>query len=164
MEFSDKIIQQATEIIDKCAITDRKLIIAESCTGGLITAALTEIPGCSRVVEGGFLVYSHEMKQNILGVSTEKSIKFGAVSAEIAYELALGALTNSNANIALGVTGIAGPTGGTKDKPVGLVHICVLAKNGDRMAKKYNFTGQDRAGVRKLTVNESLAMILEFIV
>ena len=163
MEISDLIYQQAAEVIDKCATYGNKIIIAESCTGGLITAALTEISGSSLVVEGGCLVYSHEMKREILGVSAEKSVKYGAVSAEIAFEMAQGALKKTNANIALGVTGIAGPTGGTIEKPVGLVHICALTDKGDKLEMKFCFTGQDRAGVRTLTVKQSLEILLKII-
>lgn len=163
MNFDREIFEQASDVIRICARNGDRIIVAESCTGGLISAALTEVSGSSRVIEGGFFVYSNEMKFKHLGISEEMYMEFGSVSKQMAYEMALGALKNSSSNIALGVTGIAGPTGGTEEKPVGLVHICALQKNGDKFEMKYYFRGEDRAGIRMKTVSEALSILKQIV-
>lgn len=163
MNFSREIYNQAADIIKICAQKGYRVIVAESCTGGLISAALTEVSGSSKVIEGGFFTYSNAMKFKQLGISEDTYMKYGSVSKQMAYEMALGALENSNADIALGVTGIAGPTGGTEEKPVGLVHICALQTNGDKFEMKYIFRGEDRSGIRMKTVSESLIVLHQII-
>lgn len=163
MNFKKELFDQASEIIKLCRRRGDRIIIAESCTGGLISAVLTEVSGSSQVIEGGFFVYSNEMKFKQLGIDEDMYMKHGSVSKQMAYEMALGALNNSNANIALGVTGIAGPTGGTAEKPVGLVHICALQKNGDKFEMKYLFRGEDRGGVRIKTVSEALIILKQIV-
>ncbi|MBL1241665.1 MAG: CinA family protein [OCS116 cluster bacterium] len=163
MNFGKEIYEQAADIIKISARKGYRIIVAESCTGGLISAALTEVSGSSRVIEGGFFVYSNAMKFKQLGISEALYMEHGSVSKKMAYQMAQGALENSNANIALGVTGIAGPTGGTPEKPVGLVHICALQKNGDKFEMKYIFRGEDRAGIRIKTVGEALTILKQII-
>lgn len=163
VNFSKEIYHQASDIIKLCTKKGFRIVVAESCTGGLISAALTEVSGAGQVVEGGFFVYSNEMKFKQLGISEDIYMKHGSVSKQMAYEMARGALENSNANIALGVTGIAGPTGGTAEKPVGLVHICAVQKNGDKFEMKYFFRGEDRSGIRIKTVGESLTILKQII-
>jgi nicotinamide-nucleotide amidase len=136
-----------------------KIATAESCTGGLVAGALTEIPGSSDVVERGFVTYSNEAKQQMLGVTSLTLEKSGAVSRETAEEMAQGALAHSNADLAVSITGIAGPGGATPGKPVGLVHFAAAARGGRMIhrAKKYGDIG--RRKVRQKSVDEALAML-----
>lgn len=121
--MQDEMIALARRALDACRARGLKIALAESCTGGLIAAALTEIPGSSDVFERGFVTYSNEAKQEMLGVPGDLVAVHGAVSSQVAEAMALGALDRSRAQIALSVTGIAGPGGGSAQKPVGLVHF-----------------------------------------
>ncbi|MDO4966344.1 MAG: CinA family protein [Lachnospiraceae bacterium] len=132
---------------------------AESCTGGLISGTIVNVSGASDVFNEGYVTYSNEAKNRLLGVKKETLEKFGAVSEQVAMEMAKGALNKSNADVAVAVTGIAGPGGGTKEKPVGLVYIGVAVKEKVSV-NKFNFDG-DRLTVRKLTVANALAMVKE---
>ena len=125
--FSDQIEQLATETLTACRKRGWKLATAESCTGGLIGAALTEIAGSSDIVDRGFITYSNEAKMALLQVAEELFPAVGAVSSEVAHEMALGALSNSLADIAISVTGVAGP-GASESKPAGLVYIACATK------------------------------------
>jgi nicotinamide-nucleotide amidase len=125
-----------------------KLATAESCTGGLIAALITEIPGSSVVLERGFVTYSNAAKQDMLGVSRSLLEQYGAVSREVAEAMAEGALTHSRADVAISVTGIAGPDGGSTQKPTGLVHFCLLKKSGFLHLEKQHFKHMDRHQVR----------------
>jgi nicotinamide-nucleotide amidase len=137
------------------------LTTAESCTGGLISGCLTEVPGSSDVFDRGFVVYSYDSKEAQLGVSRATLTGFGAVSAETVLEMAKGALNFSKADIAVAVTGIAGPGGGMPEKPVGLVYLGVaVRKSGKVYAVKNIFTG-DRGGVRLQTVEAALQALLK---
>lgn len=127
--FRDELIIQASEILDVYKAKGLKLSCAESCTGGLLAALFTEISGSSTVFEGGFVTYSNTMKHHILGVSAEALENFGAVSEQVALEMAERCRQKTSADIAVGITGIAGPTGGTADKPVGLVYIGISTEN-----------------------------------
>ena len=122
-----------------------KLATAESCTGGLPAATLTQKPGVSRVFERGFVTYSNEAKIEMLNVSAALIAGKGAVSAEVASAMARGALINSRADVAVSITGIAGPDGGTPDKPVGLVHFGCAMKNGytSRIERRFSGTRQE---------------------
>jgi nicotinamide-nucleotide amidase len=137
----------------------KKLATAESCTGGGIAAALTEIAGSSDVFERGFVVYSNEAKTELLGVPTALIAAHGAVSEEVAAAMAAGALARSRADLALSVTGIAGPGGGTPTKPVGLVYIG-CARRGDAPAVERHVFPGDRAAVRAATVRRALELLL----
>lgn len=135
-------------------LRDRRLMLAtaESCTGGLIAATLTAIPGSSDVVERGFVTYSNEAKREMLGVSEESLAMAGAVSEEVARAMADGALARSRADIALSVTGIAGPGGATPAKPVGLVFIGAARRGGALLVERHVFGG-DRAAIRNASVS-----------
>lgn len=153
------LLPAARELIALC--TERRLTVAtaESCTGGLIAAVLTEIPGSSAVVERGFVTYSDAAKTDLLGVPANLIERVGAVSAEVAAAMAEGALAGSPADLAVAVTGIAGPDGGTAEKPVGLVHMAALRRGGSVVPAIHAFNGFDRSGVRLATVREALAML-----
>ncbi len=137
----------------------RKLATAESCTGGAIAAALTEIAGSSDVFERGFVVYSNEAKNELLGVPAALIASHGAVSEEVAAAMATGALAHSRADIAVSVTGIAGPSGGTPTKPVGLVYVGCARRGGVAAVERHVFPG-DRAAVRAATVKRALELLL----
>ncbi|MGE0499843.1 MAG: CinA family protein [Rhizobiaceae bacterium] len=134
---------------------------AESCTGGLIIALLTDIPGSSSMVDRGFVTYSNEAKIEMLGVSPATLDAHGAVSRETALEMAAGALARSHAGIALSVTGIAGPDGGSAEKPVGLVWFGVAVSGRPPHAEKRQFENRGRDYVRKETVRISLTLGLD---
>lgn len=150
------------QVNQKLAKTNNVLVTAESCTGGLIAAAITELPGSSSIFDRGFVTYSNEAKIYNLGVSPETLHKHGAVSEQTAKEMAQGALDHSHATIAISVTGIAGPTGGSDEKPVGLVYIGLCKKDGEPIALKNNFNG-DRTSVRAQTVEAVLKSVLNSI-
>lgn len=139
-----------------------RLVTAESCTGGMIAAAMTDRSGSSAVFERGFVTYSNEAKIEELGVKSETIETHGAVSQETAAEMALGALKNSHADIALSVTGIAGPNGGSKEKPVGLVFIGIAMNNREPAIIKNNFDG-DRASIRQATMEKALELLIDTI-
>ena len=157
--FSDEIVARAAALIARCRGNGVTIALAESCTGGLVCALLTEVPGSSAVLERGFVVYSNQAKQDLLGVAAATLERFGAVSAESAREMALGALARSPADVALSITGIAGPDGGTAQKPVGLVHLgCARRGAGVALAeRRYGAIG--RAGVRLAAVETALEML-----
>jgi PncC family amidohydrolase len=137
-----------------------RLVTAESCTGGMIAAAMTDRSGSSAVYERGYVTYSNESKIEELGVRSETIESYGAVSEQTAAEMVLGALKNSHADIALSVTGIAGPNGGTDEKPVGLVYIGIGQHNKEPIVVKKNFDG-DRTSIRQATVEKSLELLIE---
>lgn len=137
-----------------------KLATAESCTGGLIAANLTAIAGSSDVVERGFVTYSNEAKMELLGVPKATLDSHGAVSAETARAMAAGALANSHADVAVSVTGVAGPGGATETKPVGLVHLGLARRGGQVRDEGHIFPG-DRAAVREASVERALALLME---
>ncbi len=137
-----------------------RLVTAESCTGGMIAAAMTDRSGSSALFERGFVTYSNEAKIEDLGVNSATIEAYGAVSEQTAAEMALGALNNSHADISLSVTGIAGPNGGTKEKPVGLVYIAVALQNKEPVVTKNNFDG-DRTSIRQATAEKALELLIE---
>jgi nicotinamide-nucleotide amidase len=127
--------EAATRVLERCRARGLHVATAESCTGGLVAAALTEIPGSSDVVDCGFVTYSDEAKRAMLGVPAATLKRYGAVSAQTAKAMAAGALKNSHADLAVSITGIAGPGGGSKQKPVGLVHFGAASRDGRRIAQ-----------------------------
>ena len=135
------------------------LATAESCTGGLVAGALTEIAGSSDVVDRGFVTYSNAAKEAMLGVPTATLERHGAVSAETAAAMAAGALERSGADITVAITGIAGPGGGSKQKPVGLVHFAAASRDGRRLALHRRFGKIGRRRVRERSVAEALALL-----
>jgi len=138
-----------------------KLATAESCTGGMIAAALTEIPGSSDVFERGFVTYSNEAKMEMLGVPKGVLDRHGAVSAAVAVAMAEGALAHSKADISVAVTGIAGPGGGSDAKPVGLVYIATARRGIPATVQRFTFGTASRHGVRAASVAAALAMVAD---
>lgn len=151
----------AVKVLQACKERGLKLATAESCTGGLISAAVTDLAGASNVLERGFVTYSNEAKMELLEVSLETLTVHGAVSAQTAREMAAGALAHSRADIAIAVTGIAGPGGGTAEKPVGLVWFGLAVKGKEPRAEKRLFPGGERALVRRESVATALELVLE---
>jgi nicotinamide-nucleotide amidase len=149
----------AKHVLELCRARGLRVATAESCTGGLVAGALTEIAGSSDVVERGFVTYSNEAKAELLGVPPATLKRYGAVSAQTAKAMAAGALKNSHADIAVSITGIAGPGGGTKQKPVGLVHFAAARRGGRSIARKKLFGAVGRSRVRQLSVMQALEMI-----
>ncbi|SCX00298.1 Nicotinamide-nucleotide amidohydrolase PncC [Agrobacterium sp. DSM 25558] len=143
--------------------TDRghMLSTAESCTGGLIAGALTEISGSSAVVDRGFVTYTNDAKMDMLGVTTATLETFGAVSKETALQMAHGALFRSRANLSVAVTGIAGPGGGSAGKPVGLVHLAAKRRDGHVLHHEMRYGDIGRDQVRLATVKTALEMLIE---
>ena len=135
------------------------LTTAESCTGGMIAARFTDIAGSSDVFDRGFVTYSNEAKQDMLGVTAESLSRFGAVSSAVAKEMAYGALARSRASIAISVTGIAGPGGGSVEKPVGTVWFGLALEGGDIVAHQALFKGLSRDGVRQASVEKAMNLI-----
>ncbi len=151
--------EAAQALLDLCLKKKLTLAIAESCTGGLLAATLTEIPGSSRVIDRGYVTYSNEAKQQI-GVAVATLERYGAVSRETAEAMAKGALTNAGVELAVSVTGIAGPAGGTPEKPVGLVHFAVAAtRSGKLVHHEHRFGDIGRADVRRRSVLQAIAML-----
>ena len=143
--FSEKLMERARRLAEACRAGGLTLATAESCTGGLIGAVLTEIPGVSEVYLGGFVTYSNEAKTRDLAVAEALLADHGAVSAEVARAMAEGACARTGADVAVAVTGIAGPDGGTPDKPVGLVHIAAARRGSATREARHLFTGDRRA-------------------
>lgn len=137
-----------------------KIATAESCTGGMIAKTITDEAGSSEIFERGFVTYSNESKAELLAVPQDMLDTKGAVSAEVAQAMAEGALEHSNAKIAVSCTGIAGPDGGSADKPVGLVYIGVASVMGAPQTYEHHFTG-DRDAVRSQTVDAALNHVME---
>jgi nicotinamide-nucleotide amidase len=155
------LIGQARALLDLCRRKKLTITTAESCTGGLVAAALTEIAGSSDVFERGFVTYSNAAKEAMLGVPAATLATFGAVSRETAEAMALGALAHSPADLAVAVTGIAGPGGATHGKPVGLVHLAAAARGARVLMEEQRFGDIGRAKVRLASVERALAMLQE---
>ena len=159
MNFEPSLIKQAEEILELAKVKNIKIATAESCTGGLISAILTEIAGSSAVFERGFVTYSNQAKIDLLGVDAKTLEEFGAVSAGTAKEMAIGAVKNSLADLSVAVTGIAGPDGGTEDKPVGLVYVASFNRlNGKLICEECNFS-KNRFQNRILAVTKALHVL-----
>ncbi|RUM25289.1 CinA family protein [Rhizobium vallis] len=158
--FPRDIISTAEAIIRDFTAAGLMLSTAESCTGGLIAGALTEISGSSAVVDRGFVTYTNTAKIEMLGVHPETLQRFGAVSEETARQMVHGALFRSRADIAVAVTGIAGPGGGTAEKPVGLVHLAAKSRAGALVHRKMFYGDIGRSEVRLATVRTALEMIV----
>ncbi len=156
-----EMMEAAQALLDLCARKKLTLGLAESCTGGLLAAALTEIPGSSRVLDRGFVTYSNEAKQQI-GVAAATIERYGAVSRETAEAMAKGVLANAPVTLSASITGIAGPDGGTPEKPVGLVHFAVGAsRSGTLVHHEHRYGAIGRAQVRRAAVLRALAMLTE---
>lgn len=154
------LIAQAATLLDRCRAAGLRLATAESCTGGLVSATLTEIAGSSDVVDRGYVVYANRAKIDMLGVREASLEQFGAVSERVAREMAEGALDRSGCDLAVAITGIAGPGGGTPDKPVGLVHIAAARRGLPTRHERHRFAG-DRHRVRLDSVAAALRLLGE---
>jgi len=157
---SELLTMRATQLLQKARDKQFKIATAESCTGGLIIGALTDIAGSSDVVDRGFITYSNAAKTQMLGVDAVLIATHGAVSDPVARAMAQGALDRSDAQLAIAVTGIAGPSGGTAEKPVGLVHFACARQGTDLVSEHHLFSG-DRASVREQTVLLALMLLLQ---
>jgi nicotinamide-nucleotide amidase len=157
--FPSDLIERAAALIARYRAAGLMAATAESCTGGLIAGLLTEIPGSSNVLERGFVVYSNEAKQELLGVRAETLSKHGAVSEETARAMAEGALRASRAEVAVSVTGVAGPDGGTAEKPVGLVHFACARRGAPTVAREERFGDIGREAVRLASVRVGLDLL-----
>jgi len=146
-----QLVDAARKVVEANLATGRKIAVAESCTGGLVTAAITEIAGSSAVFEAGFVTYSNEAKLDLLGVSSDVLETFGSVSIAVAWGMARGALERTGADVAVAITGIAGPDGGSEKKPVGTVVFACAARDGDPnevVADMRSFGDLGRGGIR----------------
>lgn len=160
--MADKELLVAAEtVLNLCKSKKLTLATAESCTGGLVAAALSEIPGSSLVLDRGFVTYSNEAKQQMLGVTPATIDVYGAVSTECAEEMAKGALAHASVDLAISVTGIAGPTGAVRGKPIGLVYFCAASRSGRVIAHYRKYGDIGRANVRRECVLQALAMLQE---
>jgi nicotinamide-nucleotide amidase len=159
MPISDDLIGSADRLLDELRAKGLTLSCAESCTGGLISASLTEIAGSSDVFERGFITYSNEAKSEMLGVPEQLIVAHGAVSQDVVVAMAEGALMHSRADLAVAVTGIAGPGGGSEDKPVGLVFIAAARRDGPVTHLRCTFGDVGRSTVRKCTVVEAFRLV-----
>jgi nicotinamide-nucleotide amidase len=149
----------AKRVLALCRARGLRIATAESCTGGLVAAALTEIAGSSDVVECGFVTYSNEAKEKMLGVAVATLKRHGAVSGETAAAMAAGALKKSKADLSVAITGIAGPGGGSKQKPVGLVHFAAARRDGRRLQRSRRYGKLGRRRVRLRSVAEALKLL-----
>jgi nicotinamide-nucleotide amidase len=156
--FTPELTQRAAALIALYRSRGLKIATAESCTGGLVAGLLTEIAGSSAVVERGFVVYSNQAKQELLGVPEPTIAAFGAVSEETARAMAQGAIACAHADFAVAVTGIAGPDGGSPEKPVGLVHFACAGANGGVVALEKRFGALGRSAVRLASVETALLL------
>ena len=158
--FPAEIIERAERLLALCRAEGVRVATAESCTGGLIAACLTEIAGSSDVVDRGFVTYANEAKRDLLGVPEDLLVRVGAVSEEVARAMAEGALARSDATLAVAVTGIAGPGGGSDTKPVGLVHHA-CAGPGEAISHRRIVYPGGRGAVRLATVATALDMLID---
>lgn len=157
----DEIVALARKVVEQNAVLGRKVAVAESCTGGLVAAAITEIAGSSAVLDRGFVTYSNEAKEQTLGVASDIIDAFGAVSVACVFAMARGALERSQADVAVAISGIAGPAGGTENKPVGTVVFARAVRGSDTPdAEQRLFEEKDRAGVRLQATLCALELLL----
>lgn len=161
--FPDALLADAEQLVQQLAAQSKTMTLAESCTGGLLAGLITSVPGASNVFHQSVVTYSNEAKQSLLNVDTALLAKHGAVSAEVARAMAEGALQTAKADIALSITGIAGPGGGTEEKPVGLVYIGCSSPSSQSEtfteAKQYNFSGT-RQEVRLQACEKAIQMAI----
>jgi nicotinamide-nucleotide amidase len=156
--FSEALLARAERLLEACRRTGLRVAVAESCTGGLIAGCLTEIPGSSDVVERGFVTYSNAAKVELLGVPAKLIQDAGAVSTEVAEAMAAGALGRSPADVVVAATGVAGPGGGSAEKPVGLVYLGAARRGAAPTHERHVFAG-DRAAVRLASVEAALDLL-----
>ena len=156
--FPQDLLDAATTLLDRCRTGGLTLVTAESCTGGLVAGCLTAIPGSSDVVDRGFVTYSNEAKIELLGTPKDVIEVYGAVSEETARAMATAALERCRADVSVAVTGVAGPGGGTPEKPVGLVHFASASPGRETLHARFVFDG-DRAAVRLQSVAAAIVLL-----
>jgi nicotinamide-nucleotide amidase len=159
VSFPKQLIAAAEDLVRLLRARGANLVTAESCTGGLLAALMTEMPGSSHAFERGFVPYSNEAKSELLGVDSETLGRHGAVSEETARAMAAGALERSNASIAVSITGIAGPGGGTPEKPVGLVFLACMRRGGVPSLSKLELGNRGRSAIRLAAVAKALELV-----
>lgn len=159
IEIDARLIAQAAELLAACRMNGELLATAESCTGGLLAATLTAVPGASDVFERGFVTYSNAAKSEMLGVPVWLIERHGAVSEDVARAMAGGALTHSRASLAISITGIAGPDGGSPDKPIGLVYFAAGRRDGPIRDERVVFGDLGRDEVRRRSVERALVLL-----
>jgi nicotinamide-nucleotide amidase len=157
--IDQRIIADATALLEACRRRGILLATAESCTGGLLAATLTAVPGSSDVVDRGFVTYSNAAKSEMLGVPVWLIERHGAVSEDVARAMVGGALTYSRATLAVAITGIAGPSGGTAEKPIGLVHVAGAARDAPVSHERLLLGDIGRAEIRRESVRRALALL-----
>ena len=157
--FSEALKAEASTLLDALSSRGLKFAAAESCTGGLILALLTEIPGSSDVVECGFVTYSNEAKTQMIGVDARLIAVHGAISREVVLAMATGAIAHSLAEVSVAVTGVAGPGGGSDTKPVGLVHVAAARKGASPIHIECRFGDVGRAEIRLRSVEAALKLV-----
>ncbi len=157
--FDAALLARAARFVAHCREQGLMVVTAESCTGGLLAGLLTEIPGSSSVVERGFVTYSNQAKMDMLGVDPALLEAHGAVSELVARAMAQGALVHSRASLAISITGIAGPGGGSQAKPVGLVHLASLRKGGEPVCRQMLYGDLGRVGVRAAALETAMEML-----
>jgi nicotinamide-nucleotide amidase len=161
--FSTDLIIRAEALLDAARAKGLKIATAESCTGGLIAGLLTEIPGSSDVLDRGFVTYSNDAKEAMLGIPPALIRQHGAVSEAVARAMAEGAIRNSAAQLSVAVTGVAGPGGGTDEKPVGLVHIAAARAGEATLHREYRFGDIGRSAVRLASVEAALELLSQLV-
>lgn len=159
--MTERLISDAAELLEFLRKRQLMLATAESCTGGMIAGTLTEVAGSSDVVDRGFVTYSNEAKQDMLGIPPALIREHGAVSEPVAVAMAEGALRNSRADIAVSVTGVAGPGGGTDTKPVGLVHIACARRGKATVHQRHVFADRGRGWIRQETVAQAFRVVAQ---
>ncbi len=157
--FPLDLVDDAKALLEHLQRRSTVLATAESCTGGLLAGLLTEVPGASITLERGFVTYSNAAKTEMLGVGAALIDRHGAVSREVACAMAEGALTHSHASVAVSITGIAGPDGGTTKKPVGLVCLAVASTGNLTIDRECRFGNLGRTGIRLASIREALSMV-----
>jgi nicotinamide-nucleotide amidase len=157
--LDDDIVEAARRLLDICKRKKLFVATAESCTAGLVAGTLTEVPGVSSMLDRSFITYSNDSKQQMLGVQAQTLDTYGAVSRETALEMAQGALARSPVDLAISVTGIAGPDGGSPEKPVGLVHFGAVSRGGQSVHSEQRYGDIGRAQVRKHSVLQAFRML-----
>lgn len=157
--FDEALVARAAALLESCRAAGVMIATAESCTGGLVAALLTEIPGSSSVVERGFVTYSNDAKNELIGVPMELISAHGAVSSQVARSMAEGALAHSRAHLSVSITGVAGPGGGSPEKPVGLVQFATALKGAETRAVEKRFGDLGRTEIRRLAVETALELL-----
>jgi nicotinamide-nucleotide amidase len=161
--FNEDLVALVRQLLDSMQKQNLKIVTAESCTGGLLSALITEVPGSSKTLDRTFVTYSNQAKIEMLGVAGDIIADYGAVSEPVAIAMAEGALSRSRADVAVSLTGIAGPGGNTAMKSVGLVHIAVARHEGQLIQRVFNFGDVGRSKVREKSLKAAIDMCLSVI-